>query len=216
MQSEEINELADALSKAQGQIEGAAKDSINPFHKSKYADIHSVITCAKEALRENGLSVVQPTAVIDGHLCLVTIIMHKSGQWIKGIVPMIADKADAQSMGKAFTYYRRYAYSSMLGISQFDDDGEEAMERKPKESAIEPKPKAESHSAPTIEDLEKAMIIQGFMPDRTSLAIYIKDKATELGVSEQAVIKRAVANQNGDLERFIKGYKKRFSILDNP
>lgn len=92
MQSEQINELAEALSKAQGMIEGAAKDSKNPFFKSSYADLHSVMACAKEPLASNGLSVVQPTTVIDGQLCLVTTLMHKSGQWIKSVMPIVLAK----------------------------------------------------------------------------------------------------------------------------
>jgi cell pole-organizing protein PopZ len=149
MQSEYINELADALSKAQGMIEGATKDSVNPFHKSKYADLHSVIACAKEPLAQNGLSVVQPTQMIDGQLCLITILMHKSGQWIKSIVPLISDKQDAQSMGKTFTYYRRYAYSSLLNISQYDDDAEEAMQRELNKAKEKPKAEPKQASQPT-------------------------------------------------------------------
>ena len=41
--SELINELANALCNAQGQMGGVVKDSSNPFFKSKYADITSVI-----------------------------------------------------------------------------------------------------------------------------------------------------------------------------
>ena len=37
--SELINELANALCNAQGQMGGVVKDSSNPFFKSKYADI---------------------------------------------------------------------------------------------------------------------------------------------------------------------------------
>jgi len=40
--SELINELATALSKAQGQIRGAVKDAENPHFRSKYADLASV------------------------------------------------------------------------------------------------------------------------------------------------------------------------------
>src|SRR6186713_1151843 len=101
MQSESINELAEALAKAQGEIEGASKDAKNPFFKSKYADLHSVMECAKLPLMTNGLSVVQPTQMIDGQLSLVTILMHKSGQWIKGIMPLILVKQDPQAIGSA-------------------------------------------------------------------------------------------------------------------
>ena len=209
MQSEQINELADALSKAQGMIEGAAKDSKNPFLKSSYADLHSVMACAKEPLASNGLSVVQPTAVIDGQLCLVTTLMHKSGQWVKSVMPIVLSKQDAQSIGSALTYFRRYCYSSLIGISAIDDDGEAAMERKPKTAQ-------NAQESFTIENLESILVGQGAICDRASLGFYVKEKAVELKVPEAAIIKRALVNQNNDLDKFIKGYEKRFPIPENP
>jgi hypothetical protein len=187
MQSEEINELATALSAAQGAIQGAVTDSTNPFYKSKYADIHSVITCAKEALKENGLSVVQPTEMIDGQLFLSTILLHKSGQWIKGLIPIVTDKPDAQSVGKAITYYRRYAYSSMLSISQFDDDGEEAMERKPK---VEVKPT----EPPSMDSFVIALAKVDTHIDKAHLAPFLAEFAASTGYTVEAVIKSAIAN----------------------
>ena len=40
MQSDNLNELALALAKAQGEISPAIKDSANPFFKSKYVAIY--------------------------------------------------------------------------------------------------------------------------------------------------------------------------------
>ena len=57
--SEQINELGAALAKAQGLIEGAKKDSANPFFKSKYADLASVWEACRKHLSDNGLSVTQ-------------------------------------------------------------------------------------------------------------------------------------------------------------
>lgn len=209
MQSEQINELAEALSKAQGQLQGAAKDSKNPFFKSSYADLHSVMACAKEPLASNGLSVVQPTVVIEGQLCLVTTLMHKSGQWVKSVMPIVLAKQDAQSIGSALTYFRRYCYSSLIGISSIDDDGEAAMERKSK-------PVQNEQKSYTIDDLEEVLLGLGAICDRASLGFYVKEKAVELNVSEFAIIKRAIVNQNGDLAKFAKGYEKRFPIPENP
>ena len=41
--TEDIGKLALALSKAQGEITGALKDSSNPFFKSNYADLGNVL-----------------------------------------------------------------------------------------------------------------------------------------------------------------------------
>ena len=57
--SETIEELAKGLVKAQSQMGGAVKDSNNPFFKSKYTDLGSVVKAIKEAFCDNGLSYVQ-------------------------------------------------------------------------------------------------------------------------------------------------------------
>lgn len=123
--SEKIDKLAAALSKAQGSLMGAKKNCTNPFHKSKYADLSSVISAAAPALQENELSVVQTTELIDGKPVLRTTLMHSSGQYMSGVNPLYMPKGDMQSLGAAITYARRYAYSSMIGVvSDIDDDGE--------------------------------------------------------------------------------------------
>ncbi len=200
MQSESINELADALCKAQGEIEGATKDAVNPFHKSKYADLHSVIACAKEPLANNGLSVVQPTQIINGQLCLVTLLMHKSGQWIKGIVPLISDKQDPQSIGKIFTYYRRYAYSSLLNISQYDDDAEEAMKKERKEAKAQP-PQPEvievGEKVYMMVDLENKILSEKrVIPDKAKLKAYIKEKADANNKTPAQIIASAMKSES--------------------
>jgi len=199
MQSEFINELADALAKAQGEIEGATKDSSNPFHKSKYADLHSVIICAKEPLAANGLSVVQPTQMIDGQLCLVTLLMHKSGQWIKSIVPLLSDKQDPQSIGKTYTYYRRYAYSSLLGISQYDDDAEEAMKRdkKAEKQQAAPETIAVGPKEYTFGDLVMRLLKdKKFIPVESELKAFIKEKADAFKMTPAQVINSAMKSDN--------------------
>ena len=54
--SETISELALALSKAQGQIEDATKDGINPAFKSKYADLSAYRAVIREPLAVNDLA----------------------------------------------------------------------------------------------------------------------------------------------------------------
>jgi len=128
-QSEQINELATALAKAQGQITGALKDSSNPFFKSKYADLASCWEACRKQLSDNGLSVVQPTDVIDGHIVVRTILAHSSGQWISGILPVKAKDDGPQAQGSGITYARRYALAAIVGLAQIDDDAEAAQGR---------------------------------------------------------------------------------------
>jgi len=125
--SESIKELAAALSKAQGQMKDAIKDSDNPFFKSKYADLSSVWDACRKALSDNGLSVIQnPLMAKVGEtesFCLETTLFHESGEYMSGLYPIKPVKDDPQGHGSAITYARRYALAGIVGVAQADDDG---------------------------------------------------------------------------------------------
>jgi len=142
--SEQINEIAEALAKAQGKIGHAHKDSNNPFFKSKYADLSSVIDASRQALVENGISVIQSPEVGGEAVSVTTRIMHSSGQWIESTISAQPKDATPQGIGSAVTYLRRYGYSSMIGIAASDDDGQAAsvdrVQRQPLRVAPESSP----------------------------------------------------------------------------
>lgn len=187
-QSQEINELMTAMSKAQGRIGSAKKDKTNPFFKSSYADLSSVWDACRIALSENGIAVIQTTEPCDGVLMLVTTLGHSSGQWMKSHLPVIQQKNDHQSLGSAITYMRRYSLSAMVGVApDDDDDGEAAMGKrngnyqqvaapwpqaaaKPKPQYI-PKPKI---SKKQVQELE--VLINGHDNLREIINDYVKTK----------------------------------------
>lgn len=127
--SDQINELASALSKAQGEMAPAIKDSSNPFFKSKYADLSSIWNACRDALSKNGLSIIQTVDMKEGQYVLITTLAHSSGQWISSIFPILNDKGNAQGLGSAITYMRRYALSAIVGVTcDEDDDGNAACQ----------------------------------------------------------------------------------------
>ena len=127
MQSDQINELAMALSKVQGEMSSAIKDSSNPFFKSKYADLSSIWNCCKEPLSKNGLAIIQTMDLKEGQNVLITTLAHASGQWMRSCLPILNEKNNAQGLGSAITYMRRYALSAIVGVTcDEDDDGNEA------------------------------------------------------------------------------------------
>lgn len=137
----ETGKIALALSKAQGEIKGAKKDTTNPFYKSSYADLASVWDACREALSRNELAVAQTTDIVDGQIVLKTVLLHSSGESLTGILPvMIGDKPTAQALGSAITYNRRYALSAMVGIAPEEDDGNAANESPMKKWAKAPPP----------------------------------------------------------------------------
>lgn len=127
--SDQINEIAAALAKAQGEIEGAKKDSANPFFKSKYADLASVWDACRVPLSKNGIALVQSPSADGLRVSVDTLLTHTSGQWIRGTVSVNAKEDSPQAFGSAITYLRRYALQSFVGVAPEDDDAEAAHGR---------------------------------------------------------------------------------------
>ena len=124
-QSEKIDELAISLSKAQGNMTVAIEDKKNPHFKSSYASLNSIWDACREALSNEGLSVVQTTEPQEQSINLVTTLMHASGQWIKSILPIPSLQLSPQQLGSALTYLRRYSLSAIVGVAPgYDDDGD--------------------------------------------------------------------------------------------
>jgi len=138
-ESKALSKLTEALSKAQSIIQGAIKDSENPYFKASYADLASVWEACRKPLTDNGLAVIQITKMIEGKLYLETILSHISGESISGIYPINPMRQkqgegwtaseDPQSLGSALTYARRYTLAAIAGIAPEDDDGEGAVGR---------------------------------------------------------------------------------------
>lgn len=201
MHSPEINKLLEALAKAQSIMQGAIEDSQNPFFKSKYADLTSVWEACREPLTKNGLSVVQTIQIIDGGNCLVTILGHLSGQWIKSVLPITPSKNDIQALGSAITYCRRYALSSLVGVCPIDDDGEQAM---PKERYDFKKKKVDEIPIPISFEIPPTV-------SQKSLEKYIQESAEVSGTTRNAIVQRANKNPQGFLNA-LKGWEDKNSL----
>lgn len=122
-QSENINELMTALSKAQGKMKPAVFNKINPHFKSKYADLASIWDAIRVPFSENGLSVIQTVESKEGYThVMVTTLAHASGQFIRSEMPIMLTDTKPQALGSALTYYRRYALSAIAGVTADEDD----------------------------------------------------------------------------------------------
>ena len=124
--SNEINELAAALSKAQAQFTPVQKKA-KGVHNSSYAEFIEFIEMAKPHLGEHGLSIVQFPFNDGGHVGIINRLMHSSGQWMEHDFGVPPSKHDTHAYGSAITYTKRYCYGSILGIPTTDDDGNLSM-----------------------------------------------------------------------------------------
>ena len=124
-----MNNLIQALLKAQTEITHALQDSKNSFYKQGYASLEQVINTVKEPLNKNGIYFQQNSSLNEHGAVCETIFYGHDAQLSAGQVFVPADKHDPQAFGSALTYSRRYSLSMACGISSTDDDAESAMQR---------------------------------------------------------------------------------------
>lgn len=133
--SENIAEISKAMAIAQGEMKPASKSTVNPFFKSKYSTLAQVWEVIREPMTKNNLSVFQNVSSTDHGIAISTRICHSSGQWVEfGPLEIPLNKRDAQSVGSATSYGKRYSLSAAIGVvsEEEDDDAEKAMDRNDK------------------------------------------------------------------------------------
>ena len=113
-----LNQKIDAVREKVGKI---AKDKENPYFKSKYFDVNSLLDVLLPALKEEGLSLIQPLSNIGGKPSIRTIVSDGNEE-IVSEVPL-PENQDPQKMGSIITYFRRYALQSLFCLQAEDDDG---------------------------------------------------------------------------------------------
>lgn len=128
-----ISNLTKALLNAQKQMGSASKEAKNPFFKSKYADLPTVMEVVKGPLNENGIIVLQPASFSEAtqkNYISTTLIHAETGESITSNTEVICSKPnDPQAFGAAQTYARRFGLQAMLFIPAEDDDGNTAAGR---------------------------------------------------------------------------------------
>ena len=128
--TDDRKDLFTALIKAQASMGAAVKDSKNPHFRSSFASLSAVIGAVIPCLNGHGVGVLQLPHLDESYVQLTTVLIHSSGQMLSSTVatPM-GKKSDAQAVGSAITYLRRYSLQSIVGLPVEDDDGNAASSR---------------------------------------------------------------------------------------
>lgn len=140
--SEQINDIAAAMVKAQASMKPAVKDATNPAFRSKYADLAAVWDACRGPLTANGLTVWQDVTTEADGIAVRTRLVHTSGQWVEfGPLVVPLSKHDAHGVGSATSYGKRYGLSAAVGIVAEDDDDGNAAAQNAKPAAAKAAPK---------------------------------------------------------------------------
>ena len=164
--SEQLNELAGALSAYQATARNPWNTAKNPFLKNKYAPLNDILAMVRPELAKHGLSVSQLVGGED-KIGVTTMLLHKSGQYIADTVSLTPENSKglsvAQNAGVVITYLRRYGLASILGIAGEDDTdgGAGADHDQPtKQPTNKTSKQAEGKPASNLEQWRKAISAQ--------------------------------------------------------
>lgn len=108
---------------AMGDMTNAIKDTTGA--RGKYADLASVYSAIKPALKAHGLGMMQPaTTTPEGMVCVETVVFDGRETVSSGELRIPVQSGNiAQAIGSAITYARRYSALSFFCIAADDDDG---------------------------------------------------------------------------------------------
>ena len=124
--SEKLEHLPKALLEFHKKVGKIIKSDNNPFFKSKYASLATILDVITEPLTDCGLIIIQfPTGLYQ----LTTRLQHTSGEYMQSTYEMQPVKHSPQDAGSVITYQRRYAIGAILNLNiDEDDDGNKASQ----------------------------------------------------------------------------------------
>ena len=120
------------LYQVQKEVGAITKDQENDFHHNTYFDINKLINQLLPIFQKYNLLLLQP--IEDGKQ-YSRIMNLDDGEIVESFLELPMD-LNAQKIGAAITYYRRYTLVSLLGLQAKDDDGNAAIPNKPKETIL--------------------------------------------------------------------------------
>jgi hypothetical protein len=147
-QSEQIDELVAALSKAQGEISNPVFDRRNPHFNSSYASEAAIMDAIRVPLSKHGLALTHQT--VDG--VLITKLLH-GNQWLGTEWKLNVTSGKPQERGSELTYGRRYNICGLIGIVGDSDDDANAATKAPVKLIERPKPVAPSKAAQALVEI---------------------------------------------------------------
>jgi len=201
-----IGKIAKALAKAQSEMSNPKKGSENPFFESSYADLAACLKSGLLPVNDNGLSVSQ---VLTGEV-LHTILMHESGEWIKGWFNVIADKKTAQSFGSGLTYARRQNFSAIVMIAQTDDDGNSTQGVTVPEKPVQLPPSPHKNNAACVKWVNDNVDIFNAATEKDHLAEHYKTIAETIA----AMTASKDSSDREGLKLIQKAYKTKLEELN--
>lgn len=194
--SEPANELFGALAAAQAELTNPVKGKTAKAgqYSYDYADIADVLEGARPILAKHGIAIIQmPVRSKFRELAQVTILGHKSGQYMQSTLRWEVADSKVQSLGGAITYLRRYSLQAMIGVAADADldgdtpggiDGKVYEPRQKANGGPSPLPPSKPAAGPSPAEMKAEMKTL-----RETLGRAFDDVLFDLGFANEAAIK---------------------------
>jgi hypothetical protein len=148
--SEEARKLSptEALCLAISHCSNVAAQKFNPHFKSNYFGLGDLLAEVKPVFATYGLTILQTPYTEDGRISVKTEVLHHTGHRFDfRELSVKSEGTNLQQLGSITTYLRRYAISTIAGISAdtdlSDDDGNLASKPKHYSPSTQAHPKAQ-------------------------------------------------------------------------
>jgi len=199
------SQLNASFVKALGELRNVAKNAVNPHFRNRYASLDAILDDVRPVLAKHDLGISQEPLFLDGKAGVVTRIIHASGETRESTLLLPIKDQTAQGVGSALTYAKRYAISSILGITADDDDDGELASKpavaKPVIKAEAPKAKQENPPVAVAELVEASMKAAEAQDPLTTLSSLMWDAGIEDShVIEFLIAKKAITDRNVKLK----------------
>lgn len=186
-----MKELFKALGQFREQVSAVKKDADNPFYKSKYADLNSILEVIKDPLKQSWIAILHNCKHTESGFIVVTTLAHiASGEHIESEFPVFWNKP--QEIWSSMSYARRYNLLALLDIPTEDDDGQKANEAPRTQKEVQQEKKWFNYK-----DLELA--IKEWFDTDIALRQYIKDFWYTCSAPMWELIKKYLAT--GEIEK---------------
>lgn len=152
-----LGAIAKALAAAQLEMGPAIKDKIGRIPgkdgKQGYEYTYATLATCFEAilpLHKNGIAVTQIPLDGGNGVLVATLLIHESGEWVRGELWMPVGQSTPQGYGSALTYCRRYSLQLLCGLASEDDDGADASQGAPQKAPARQAPAKAPPKAPDL------------------------------------------------------------------
>lgn len=190
--------IAKALVAVAGKVKNPGLDASNPAYKSRYATLPAILDILRPLLAEQGVMLAMPFSTTDGTVTIHPVLMAGDGTtWYVPSLRLPVGRWDAQGIGSAVTYGRRYLCLAIFGIAgDDDDDGNAAVSRAPSAPPAEDRPLNDQN----VQRVKDAAVEFGVSEEDAVLALTsgAKSSVEELSAADAGAVVRWIAKTKGE------------------